>query len=322
MRVTDPGGEHRPERRTLSIASRSPAALSGARSAATSWLHTIWQPTGLLSRLVKHEAFTPTADLDRLCSPRRQHEHRARTADRLTAILDTGLLPAELTEMALYYQAKAHRDLGQSAASRDGMRQVADRGGRLAPDAARGLAHLARAAGDFPTALATAQTLGWPGRGHRVLGDIHFAHGNMTQAATAYTAARTEAEQHGNTGEQAIAQAHLALTERRRRRVVSLTPAARATARTPPCPSSRASAASANRCCRSFSHQVLRPVPGTTPRTGKLRGGGNQIVPRWGPNRDATTDLLHYLAELSALGDELANRARQCHQLIAEHAPG
>ncbi|MFD7498031.1 hypothetical protein ACFV8T_37795 [Streptomyces sp. NPDC059832] len=94
---------------------------------------------------------------------------------------------------ALYYRAKAHRDLGQSAASRDGMRQVADGGGRLAPDAARGLAHLARTAGDFPTALPTARTLGWPGRGQRVLGDIHFAHGDMTQAATAYTAARTEA---------------------------------------------------------------------------------------------------------------------------------
>ncbi|MFI6729791.1 hypothetical protein [Streptomyces atratus] len=114
--------------------------------------------------------------------------------------------------MALYYRAKAHRDLGQSAASRDGMRQVADRGGRLAPDATRGLAHLARAAGDFPTALATARTLGWPGRGQRVLGDIHFAHGDMAQAATAYAVARAEAEQHGNTGEQAIAQAHLALT--------------------------------------------------------------------------------------------------------------
>ncbi|MDX5562742.1 hypothetical protein PYK79_03495 [Streptomyces sp. ID05-04B] len=48
------------------------------------------------------------------------------------------------------------------------MRQVADRGGRLAPDDARRLAP-------------------------------HF------------TAARTEAEEHGNLGEQAIAQAHLAL---------------------------------------------------------------------------------------------------------------
>ncbi|WP_327311763.1 tetratricopeptide repeat protein [Streptomyces sp. NBC_01243] len=41
-----------------------------------------------------------------------------------------------------------------------------------------------------------------------------------------------------------------------------------------------------------------------------------------GPNRDATTDLLHYLAELTALGGALADRARQCRQLIAEHAPG
>ncbi|MGW4689680.1 tetratricopeptide repeat protein [Streptomyces sp. NPDC004244] len=44
-----------------------------------------------------------------------------------------------------------------------------------------------------------------------MLGDIHFAHGDMNQAASAFTTARTEAEQHGNTGEQAITQAHLAL---------------------------------------------------------------------------------------------------------------
>ncbi|MFG2631050.1 ATP/GTP-binding protein [Streptomyces sp. NPDC048473] len=175
----------------------------------------VWEPLPLPARTeTDDELATPADALAELLSTlaRRQHEHRARTADRLTAILDTGLLPAELTEMALYYRAKAHRDLGQSAASRDGMRQVADSEGRLAPDATRGLAHLARAAGDFPTALATARTLGWPGRGQRVLGDIHFAHGNMGQAATAYAAARTDAEQHGNTGEQAIAQAHLALT--------------------------------------------------------------------------------------------------------------
>lgn len=39
-----------------------------------------------------------------------------------------------------------------------------------------------------------------------------FAHGDMAQAATAFTTARTEAEQHGNRGEQSIAQANLALT--------------------------------------------------------------------------------------------------------------
>ncbi|MCY0932303.1 hypothetical protein OTB20_40375 [Streptomyces sp. H27-H1] len=33
----------------------------------------------------------------------------------------------------------------------------------------------------------------------------------MNQAATAFTTARTEAEQHGNNGEQAISQTHLAL---------------------------------------------------------------------------------------------------------------
>lgn len=101
---------------------------------------------------------------------RRQHEHRERTAERLTAVVATGLLPAELHEMTVYYLAKAQRDLGRTEASRAGMRLVADGGGRLAPAARPGLAHLARLAGDFPTALATADTLGWPGRQHRVPG--------------------------------------------------------------------------------------------------------------------------------------------------------
>ncbi|MFD7262671.1 ATP/GTP-binding protein [Streptomyces sp. NPDC059874] len=176
----------------------------------------VWEPLLLPARPDNGDTgpATPADMLAELLSAlaRRQHEHRARTAERLTALLDSGLLPAELNEMALYYRAKAHRDLGQTEASRQGMQRVVDLQGRLAPDAARGLAHLARATGDFPTALATAESLGWPGRGRRVMGDIHFAHGNLAEAATAYTAARTEAEQHGNIGEQAIAQAHLALT--------------------------------------------------------------------------------------------------------------
>ncbi|MFE3995017.1 ATP/GTP-binding protein [Streptomyces goshikiensis] len=174
----------------------------------------VWEPLPLPARDGDEEIATGADALAELLSAlaRRQHEHRSTTVSRLTEVLDSGLLPAELADLALYYRAKAYRDLGQAAESRDGMRRVADRGGRLAPDAARGLAHLARVSGDFPAALATARTLGWPGRGSRVLGDIHFAHGDMSQAATAFTTARTEAEQHGNRGEQAIAQANLALT--------------------------------------------------------------------------------------------------------------
>ncbi|GAA1924217.1 ATP/GTP-binding protein [Streptantibioticus ferralitis] len=142
---------------------------------------------------------------------RRQHEHRQRTVDRLTAVLDTNLLPAELTEMAVYYRAKAHKDLGSNAASRAGMQHVADAGGRLAPKARRGLANLARIAGDFPTALAAVPTLGWKGRHHKVLGDIHWPHGDIDQAITAFEAARAEAEQHDAPGERAIAQVRLAL---------------------------------------------------------------------------------------------------------------
>ncbi|MGW3521375.1 ATP/GTP-binding protein [Streptomyces hydrogenans] len=138
---------------------------------------------------------------------RRQHEHRAVTADRLTALAAAGLLPGDLQEMAVYYLAKAQRDLGRSADSRRGMQYVADGGGRLAPAARRGLAHLARLAGDFPAVHAVVPTLGWPGRHHRVDGDIWWPHGDMPRAAAAYKAARTEAEQHGVAGERATSQA-------------------------------------------------------------------------------------------------------------------
>ncbi|MFI5534486.1 ATP/GTP-binding protein [Kitasatospora sp. NPDC051853] len=141
---------------------------------------------------------------------RRQHEHRSRTITRLAAVATSGLLPEDLEDLAIYYRAKAERDLGQHAASRTGMQQVAERGGRRAPAARRGLAHLARLAGDFPAAHAAAQGLGWKGREQRVLGDIYWPHAHLTRAADHYLAARTEAEQHAVAGERATSQAQRA----------------------------------------------------------------------------------------------------------------
>ncbi|WP_406430395.1 hypothetical protein OHB00_01420 [Streptomyces sp. NBC_00631] len=138
---------------------------------------------------------------------RRQHEHRARTVSRLTAVLAAELLPADLQEMALYYRAKSLRDTGQAAPSRRDDQQVADQGGRLVPAARRGLVHAARLAGDFPTALAAAQNLGWEGRHQRVMGDLYWLQGQPERAAAAYLAGRTEAEQHGKAGEAAHSQA-------------------------------------------------------------------------------------------------------------------
>ncbi|MET9595672.1 ATP/GTP-binding protein [Streptomyces sp. NPDC006516] len=143
---------------------------------------------------------------------RRQQEHREHTAARLTAITDTGLLPAELHEMCLYYLAKAQRDLGHTEASRTGMQLVAAGGGRLAPNARRGLAHLSRLAGDFPTALEAAGHLGWEGRHHRVIGDVWWVQGDMNRGTQAFHAARLEGEEHGKTGEAAMSQAMRAFT--------------------------------------------------------------------------------------------------------------
>ncbi|WP_326615195.1 ATP/GTP-binding protein (plasmid) [Streptomyces scopuliridis] len=171
----------------------------------------VWEPLALPTTTEAPD--TPADALAELLTAiaRRQHEHRHRTADRLTAVLDTRLLPAELTEMALYYPAKAHKDLGQNDAARAGMQQVADADGRLAPRARRGLANLARLAGDFPTALAAVPTLGWKGRHHRVLGDIHWSQADTAAAVAAFEAGRAEAEQHGAAGERAMTQVRLAL---------------------------------------------------------------------------------------------------------------
>ncbi|MGW2748091.1 ATP/GTP-binding protein [Streptomyces sp. NPDC001450] len=142
---------------------------------------------------------------------RRQREHRAHTVQRLTAVIDSHLLPAELQEMPVYYRAKALRDIGRTEDSRRDYQQVADGGGRLAQAARRGLAQAARLAGDFPTALAAAQTLGWEGRHQRVLGDLYWIQGEAQRAAEAYLAGRLEAEQHAKAGEAAHNQAKLAL---------------------------------------------------------------------------------------------------------------
>lgn len=142
---------------------------------------------------------------------RRQHQHRSHTVGRLTTVIDSHLLPEDLQHMALYYRAKAHRDIGHSADSRHGYQQVVDGGGRLAPAARRGLAQAARLAGDFPTTYAAAQTLGWEGRHQRVLGDVWWVQGEPARAAAAYRAGRLEAEQHAKAGEAAHNQALRAL---------------------------------------------------------------------------------------------------------------
>ncbi|WP_331746105.1 ATP/GTP-binding protein [Streptomyces virginiae] len=174
----------------------------------------VWEPIAPPARPDADAALeTPADALVELLAAlaRRQHEHRSLTASRLAAVTRSGLLPTDVHEMAVYYLAKAQRDLGNSAGSRAGMQLVADGDGRLAPAARRGLAHLARLAGDFPTALNTARTLGWAGRQHRIEGDILWPHGDMHRAADAYATARDQAEQHGVAGERATSQAQRAL---------------------------------------------------------------------------------------------------------------
>ncbi|MFE2556555.1 ATP/GTP-binding protein [Streptomyces sp. NPDC059352] len=201
-------------RQGLAVARDHELTLGWLADAAWAYVSdSVWEPLAPPARPSPDTGMSTAADaLVELLSTlaRRQHEHRETTARRLETVAATGLLPADLHEMAVYYLAKAHRDLGRSTESRRGMQYVADSTSRLAPGARRGLAHLSRLAGDFPTALDTARTLGWAGRHLRVEGDVWWPHGDMRRAATAYQAARDEAEHHGVAGERATSQAQRA----------------------------------------------------------------------------------------------------------------
>ncbi|MGC5400714.1 ATP/GTP-binding protein [Streptomyces sp. DT20] len=203
-------------RQGLALASDFGLELGWLTDAAWSYISdSVWEPLAPPARQVP--AAEPNTSADALVEllnalGRRQHEHRARTVNRLTTVLDTGLLPAGLQEMALYYRAKSLRDTGRAAESRRDYQYVADQDGRLAPAARRGLAHTARLAGDFPTVLAAAQNLGWDGRHQRVLGDLYWLQGQPERSAAAYLAGRDEADQHAKAGEAAHCQALRAFT--------------------------------------------------------------------------------------------------------------
>ncbi|MEU6493441.1 ATP/GTP-binding protein [Streptomyces sp. NPDC046984] len=140
----------------------------------------------------------------------RQRHHRGRTAQQLREVLSTGVLPETLEELPRYFLAECDRDLGTFQLSLEGMRQVADGGGRLSTTARRGLIHLARRIGDFPQAWEASTHLGVEGRQDRVMGDLYWSQGSIALACASYAAARDQALAAGQTGEAALSQACLA----------------------------------------------------------------------------------------------------------------
>jgi hypothetical protein len=141
---------------------------------------------------------------------RRQHVHRQETVDQLTAVLAEGLLPLDAEDLARYFLAECQRDLGRHEESAAGMRQVADGSGPLTADAARGLVHLARRLGAFPSVRTAAERLPAGSRRHRTLGDLWWTQGHITRACAAYDDACREAEAESNPGEAALSRACLA----------------------------------------------------------------------------------------------------------------
>ncbi|MFC3965742.1 hypothetical protein [Nocardia jiangsuensis] len=143
---------------------------------------------------------------------RRNRVPRHRTADELRAVLDAGHLPPDLVELPRYYLAMCERDLGHLAASMNGMRLVADAGGRLSADAARGLFHLARRLGRFRDALTTVETLGDDGKQHRARGELWWSQGDISMACACLARARDDAFRAGFSGEAALCQAYLSFS--------------------------------------------------------------------------------------------------------------
>lgn len=141
---------------------------------------------------------------------RRQRCHRGETAAQLRRVLESERLPEPLLELPRYFLAECERDLGEYDRSLDGMRLVADAGGRLASTAGRGLVHLARRVGRFPQVKAGAEALGTEGRRDRALGDLWWTQGNMALACSSYAVNRDEASGSGQPGEAALSQACLA----------------------------------------------------------------------------------------------------------------
>ncbi|MEU0753811.1 ATP/GTP-binding protein [Streptomyces albogriseolus] len=172
----------------------------------------VWEPIEPPAGLRDDTAPTPAQALATTLSAiaQRQRRHRSGTARQLRQVLETGVLPPSLEELPLYFLAECDRDLGNFQESLNGMRRVADLGGRLAATARRGLVHLARRIGDFPRAREAALHLGAEGRQDRVLGDLWWPQGSMVLACSAYAAGRDQALADGQVGEAALSQACLA----------------------------------------------------------------------------------------------------------------
>ncbi|WP_123666448.1 ATP/GTP-binding protein [Actinocorallia herbida] len=142
----------------------------------------------------------------------RQRQHRSLTAERLREVLAAGTLPAGLRELPIYFLAECERDLGNLTVSLEGMRAVADGGGRLAPDAARGILHLTRRLGHFPEAIAAAEGLGAEGKKERTVGEILWTQGSIGPACASFAQARDLAVDRRQHGEAALCQAYLAFS--------------------------------------------------------------------------------------------------------------
>ncbi|MEO3782850.1 hypothetical protein ABGB12_05965 [Actinocorallia sp. B10E7] len=169
----------------------------------------VWEPIEIESDGAVDSPAVALADTLTVIA-RRQRQHRSITATRLRTILESGALPSDLRELPMYFLAECERDLGNLPVSLEGMRSVAANGGRLAPDASRGILHLTRRLGHFPDAITAAEGLGADGKKERTVGEILWTQGSIGHACSAFAQARDLAWERGQHGEAALCQAYLA----------------------------------------------------------------------------------------------------------------
>ncbi|MEV5837239.1 hypothetical protein [Nocardia sp. NPDC052112] len=141
---------------------------------------------------------------------RGQRAHRQDTADELEAVLSLGVLPESAEHIAHYFLGESLRHLGRYEASAEHMGHVAAGRSPMAGEARRGLAHIARHLGDFPTALNTIEALDHDTHYYRALGHLWWTQGDLALSCSTYGTARELALADHNPGHAALAQAGLA----------------------------------------------------------------------------------------------------------------
>jgi tetratricopeptide (TPR) repeat protein len=130
----------------------------------------------------------------------RQSDGRRRTAEVLTALLESGLLIGDARDLAVYYAAEALREIGEGERTESMLRSLISRDSRIADLAVKGMVHRLRRGGRFTEALELIRTRPESGMWTQMTGTLYWSQGMLDEAKSAYEAARDIFEAEGRPG--------------------------------------------------------------------------------------------------------------------------